>query len=168
MSLWTPPYNQARALRQIHKALTAKGWGVATGESLTAGLISGALASQSGSSAYLRGGVAAYTLDAKVNLLGVDRELAASCNCVSNEVAIQMVLGVQKAFGVECAIAVTGYAEPFQSVRPHAFYAILCKGAMATGIVNGGLMGRNAMRKKVVEVTLCELAAMLKAYDEAG
>jgi|SRR3989344_1783157 len=151
-------------LQVIHKILTQKNWTISTAESLTAGWISATLASQSGSSAYLRGGVTAYTLDAKVALLGVDRDMAIKCNCVSSETALQMALGARKVFGTECVIAVTGYAEkpvtPYEG--PFVHYVVLCRDKTVVGVVQGGFRSRNQVRRLVVNVTLRVLVDVLR------
>ncbi len=155
------------ALATIHRLAIEHGLGVATAESLTAGMIASALANTSGSSAYLRGGIAAYTIDAKVALLAVDREMAASCNCVSSTVAVQMAFGAQQAFnGADLVIAVTGYAEPWPEggvTKAYAEYAILCRGALSTGQVDLDGLTRGAARQTMTTHTLCKLACWLEA-----
>lgn len=150
-----------QALDIIHEYLKAKNWSVSTAESLTAGLIASTLASRSGSSAYLRGGIVAYTLEAKVILLGVDPEGAVACNCVSPQVAHQMARGVQERLHTECAIAVTGYAEPHQGRAPHAYYMVVCGPRVKSGLIEGAPLGRNEMRDRVAQTTLAILAQML-------
>ena len=83
-------------------------------ESITGGRIQAEFTSKSGSSAYFMGGVCAYSLDAKVEILGCDRLVAKACNCVSQEIANQMAEGAQKIFKTDVAIATTGYVEPFE------------------------------------------------------
>ncbi|WP_210498793.1 CinA family protein [Vibrio crassostreae] len=83
-------------------------------ESITGGRIQADFTSKSGSSAYFMGGVCAYSLDAKVEILGCDRLVAKACNCVSQETANQMAGGAQKIFKTDVAIATTGYVEPFE------------------------------------------------------
>jgi len=159
--------NRQAALATIHQLALEHGLGVATAESLTAGMIASALADTSGSSAYLRGGIVAYTIDAKVALLGVDRERAKSCNCVSSNVAVQMALGAQQTFnGAELVIAVTGYAEPWPEGgvdKAYAEYAILCRGSLSTGQIDLDGLGRWAARYAVATRTLCELAGLMEA-----
>lgn len=149
------------ALQVIHRVLIEEKWTIATAESLTAGMIAAELASQSGSSAYLRGGIVAYTLDTKVQLLGVDRDEAAACNCVSPEVAMAMAHGARKQFGADCVIAVTGYAEPHEGQDPAAHFVILCASAFITGTVLCSDLSRNEMRRRVTRHLLEALAEML-------
>jgi len=158
--------DQTMALDILHRVAKANGLKVATAESLTAGLISATIAEKSGCSAYHQGGIVAYNIDAKVNLLGVDRELAQACNCVSAAVATQMALGARQAFGANLVIAVTGYAEPWPDggvEEPYAHYAILCGSAGSTGVIQLADMGRQEAREEVTTRTLCELAAMAES-----
>jgi len=151
-----------QTLRYVHNKLTAKNLTVATAESLTAGMIAATLADQSGASAYLRGGIVAYTLDAKVDFLGVQREEAAACNCVSREVAKQMALGAREKFKVDYALAVTGYAEPGEHEEPFAHFAIAWSGGVLPGTVPGEGLTRNAMRRRVTLKVLQALAWLLR------
>ncbi|MEL6345337.1 MAG: CinA family protein [Myxococcota bacterium] len=105
------------------------GWTVAVAESLTAGRLQASIGAVSGASAYFLGGMTTYTIDQKVNLLGVDREHAASVDCVSPKVAREMVMGVRKRFGADVSAATTGYAEPPKPGRdPMAHIAIDVRG----------------------------------------
>lgn len=149
-------------MKDLHHILLTKKLTVATAESLTAGMIAAELASLSGSSAYFRGGIVAYNLAAKVDLLGVDAALAASCDCVSAEVADQMALGVQRRFQTDCAIAVTGYAErPANLGGPFANYTLLYGERRLTGVVHGGMRSRNSVRRFVTRMVLRHLVLLV-------
>ena len=167
--LWTNWESRGKALEALHEMLPALGWKVATAESLTAGMIASTFANLSGSSAYLLGGIAAYSLDMKVNLLGVDRELAESCNCVSDAVAMQMALGAQERTGAECVLAVTGYAEPWLEggvKQPFAHYAILCNGKTYQSTLTIKGAGRWSFRAYLTTVVICRFATMVKGFHE--
>jgi PncC family amidohydrolase len=96
----------------LHKILIERKLTIACAESLTVGGVARHLGENSGSSAYFQGGIVAYNIDHKANILGVDRENAEACNCVSKQTAIEMVYGVMKLFDSDVGIATTGYAEP--------------------------------------------------------
>lgn len=150
-------------IEDLHALLIKKKLTIATAESLTAGMIAAELASLSGSSAYLRGGVVAYNLDAKVSLLGVDRAMAEACNCVSAAMALQMAQGARKQFGTDCAIAVTGYAEPHAGGEPFAHYVLLYKDQeVVSGIILGGDRSRNRMRRLVTNAVIDEMFRLLE------
>jgi len=96
-----------KKLMQAHPGLTL---GVA--ESLTGGHLQARVAAESGASAYFMGGVTAYTIARKVDLLGVNRAKAKACNGVSGEVARQMARGACKLMKCNLGVSTTGYAEP--------------------------------------------------------
>jgi nicotinamide-nucleotide amidase len=81
-------------------------------ESCSGGLLAARLSAVPGASAYLRGGVVAYSNEAKIDLLGVPAELIASRGAVSPEVAEAMARGARERFAAEVGVAITGIAGP--------------------------------------------------------
>jgi len=146
--------------------LLRTGMTIATAESLTAGNLGALIASVSGSSAYFLGGDIVYNIDQKVGRLGVGREHAASCNCVSAQVAREMAAGCRQALRADIALATTGYAEPWyeESVlkhHAHAYYAINMRGVVLEGMVGGGDRGRVEMQMYVARRVLERLVQFL-------
>lgn len=92
--------------------LTALGTSVATGESLTAGLVCAALAEVPGASAVLRGGVTTYASDLKARVLGVDAGVLADGGPVQERVALAMAAGAAALLGADVGVATTGVAGP--------------------------------------------------------
>ena len=85
---------------------------IATAESCTAGLVAARLTDLPGSSAYVAGGVVAYSNDAKSGLLDVDPALIEAHGAVSEPVAEAMAEGALRRFGADTAVAITGIAGP--------------------------------------------------------
>ena len=85
---------------------------IAVAESCTGGLMAARLTERPGSSAYFIGGVVAYSNDAKVSLVGVDRALIDRVGAVSNEVADALAEGAIERFGADIGIGITGIAGP--------------------------------------------------------
>jgi nicotinamide-nucleotide amidase len=81
-------------------------------ESCTAGLLAARLTDRPGASAWFRGGVVAYSNEAKSELLGVDPALIERHGAVSPEVAEAMAEGALERFGADVACSVTGVAGP--------------------------------------------------------
>ena len=98
--------------RSAVEALKARGWTVATAESLTGGMIAAQLVNIPGASDAVRGGFVTYQSVAKTMLLGVPAETIARCNAVSAEVAKAMAQGARERLGVDVAVSATGLAGP--------------------------------------------------------
>ena len=96
----------------VHDALRARGATIAVAESLTGGLLGGALTGVAGSSATFRGGVIAYATELKASLLGVDPALLARHGAVHPEVAAEMASGVAARLQATYGLATTGVAGP--------------------------------------------------------
>lgn len=91
--------------------LRARSWTIATGESLTAGLVASELAEVAGCSDVLRGGVIAYQVDVKETVLGVS-EGAISQGVVSEQVALELAQGAARTLGARVGVGTTGAAGP--------------------------------------------------------
>ncbi|MGH8777189.1 MAG: nicotinamide-nucleotide amidohydrolase family protein, partial [Jiangellaceae bacterium] len=92
--------------------LLSAGATAATAESLTGGLLAGALVSVPGASAVLRGGVVAYATDLKAALLDVPHALLDRHGPVAAETAAAMAEGVRLRCGSTFGVATTGVAGP--------------------------------------------------------
>jgi nicotinamide-nucleotide amidase len=85
---------------------------VAVAESCTGGLMAARLTDRAGSSAYVLGGVTAYSNEAKVGLVGVPVELIERFGAVSEEVGRALAAGAVARFGASFGIGITGIAGP--------------------------------------------------------
>jgi len=90
----------------------ARGLTVATAESCTGGLVSGALTEIAGSSDVVDRAFVTYSNAAKVAMLGVSQATLDSVGAVSAETAREMVSGLLKAAGTSLGVSVTGIAGP--------------------------------------------------------
>lgn len=85
---------------------------VAVAESCTGGLMTARLTDRAGSSAYVLGGVTAYSNEAKVAHVGVPASLIERFGAVSEEVARALAAGAVSRFGASLGIGITGIAGP--------------------------------------------------------
>jgi nicotinamide-nucleotide amidase len=100
------------SLREIFQFLNKNHLKIAFAESITGGAISDRFVSVAGASQIFDGSVVAYSNKAKHKLLGVNPKTISSFGVVSSQVAEEMLVGVQKLFDCNCAIATTGFAGP--------------------------------------------------------
>lgn len=96
----------------VGEACRAAGVKIALGESCTGGLVGHVITEAAGASAYLRGGVVAYSDEAKATLLDVPAAALSEHGAVSAQVAIAMAAGARARFGADVGLAVTGISGP--------------------------------------------------------
>ena len=98
--------------KEINEIMWREHKTLSTAESCTAGRIASVITAVPGSSSYYKGGLVCYNNEIKENLLGVDGKVIEEQTPVCEEVVRQMVLGANKLFGTDYAVAVSGYAGP--------------------------------------------------------
>lgn len=92
--------------------LVSRSLTIAVAESCTGGLLAQRLTNVPGSSAYFREGIVAYSNEAKVERLGVDRVLIEQFGAVSTEVAEAMAAGIRSRARTDLGVSITGIAGP--------------------------------------------------------
>ncbi|MFI3279353.1 MAG: competence/damage-inducible protein A [Rikenellaceae bacterium] len=105
-------YESASIEELVHEKLIASEQTLAVAESCTGGNIAAKFTALAGASAYFECGVVSYSNQAKESILGVNHSTLAEYGAVSEQVALEMALGVQKISGADFAIATTGIAGP--------------------------------------------------------
>ena len=117
-------------LATIRESLVPLTRSIACAESVTVGNVQRILAATSGASDFFLGGITTYNIDQKVRHLGIDREHASSCDCVSERVVVEMAHGACRLFDADYAVATTGYAEPYPAAsvdKAFAYAAIVSR-----------------------------------------
>lgn len=144
---------------EVVAALLGRGETVATAESLTGGLLAGAITGVAGSSAVYIGGVVSYATRAKEELLAVPLELVVEEGVVSAACAESMARGVRRLLGTAYGVSTTGVAGP-DTQDGKAVGTVYVGLASAAGCwsVELHLDGdRAAIRAATVEAALTEL-----------
>jgi nicotinamide-nucleotide amidase len=85
---------------------------IATAESCTGGLLAARLTDPAGASDYMKGGIVAYSNEAKVSLAGVPQELIDGHGAVSAEAAQALAEGARSRLHADVGVGVTGVAGP--------------------------------------------------------
>lgn len=101
----------------IGEALLGRGAKVAVAETTAGGLISARLLSVPGASGWFERGVVAYSGPAKIDGLGVDREVLREYGAVSKEAVAAMAESMRRLADVEYGVAESGIAGPQGSRR---------------------------------------------------
>jgi nicotinamide-nucleotide amidase len=153
--------------QQIASLLAGKRIGL--GESCTAGLLAARLTEIPGSSAYVAGGVVAYSNEAKVNLLGVPAELIQRHGAVSPEVGEAMADGALSRFDAELGIGVTGIAGPDggSEEKPVGYVCICVKRSDGTAIARDVVLpgDREEIRDRSTTLAMHLLRRLLLGED---
>lgn len=106
------PLTPGTAAADVVAALAERRQTVATAESLTAGLVSAAIAGVAGASTVLRGGLVVYATDLKATLAGVPQEVLDGGGPVTPETAQALAAGARLRCGATWGIGLTGVAGP--------------------------------------------------------
>ena len=110
MSLF--PADLIEAAEAVLAGARAKGWRIATAESCTGGLVAALLTEIASSSDVFDRGFITYSNHAKVDLLGVPKDVLLAHGAVSEPTARAMAAGALERAKVQLTVAVTGVAGP--------------------------------------------------------
>ncbi|MDZ7331304.1 MAG: CinA family protein [candidate division KSB1 bacterium] len=93
-------------------ALKERSLTIATAESCTGGLIAKLLTDIAGASEVFIGGVVCYSNEMKMKWLGVKQQTLDQHGAVSHNTVAELLDGIVRQTGADCAIAVSGIAGP--------------------------------------------------------
>ncbi len=97
---------------RVGEALRSKSLTVCSAESCTGGLVMHRLTNIAGSSAYVIGGIVAYSNQVKQALLNVKQGTLMAYGAVSEQTASEMALGARALLKTDIAVSITGIAGP--------------------------------------------------------
>ena len=98
--------------QELSEILVTNGLTISVAESCSGGSLSQALTSIPGASSYFDCGYITYSNQSKTEMLGVDIQTIKTFGAVSEEVAFEMVIGVDTRSHSDIAVSVTGVAGP--------------------------------------------------------
>ena len=147
----------AELLLRKHKTLTVA-------ESCSGGLLSDLITDIPGSSEYYKGGITAYSLLAKEEILGLPAELLQKEGAVSDVIAVEMAKSVRKLLDSDFGIGITGLAGPDrdESRKPVGLVFIAVADQQenrCTQYTFGG--GRRAVKERSAQLALNLIRLML-------
>ena len=149
------------------RRLEARGETLAVAESLTGGLLSSAIVDVPGASAVFRGGIVAYQLPMKTELLHVPAALLEEHGAVSAPVAEAMAGGVKSALEASWSIATTGVAgpdpDPDSGLAPGTVVIAVASPSGTVASTEWAFEGnRQEIRANSVEKAIAELISALE------
>ena len=101
--------NEAQVLSEL---LVANGLTISVAESCTGGALSHTITGIPGASSYFDCGYITYSNQSKTEMLGVDIQAIKTYGAVSEEVALEMVIGLATKSHSDVAVSITGVAGP--------------------------------------------------------
>ena len=96
----------------VGELLAGRGWTIGVAESCTGGLLLSRLTDVPGSSAWVTGGVVAYSNAMKSLFADVPPELMQAHGAVSEPVAVALAEGIRARAGAQIGVGITGIAGP--------------------------------------------------------
>lgn len=105
-------YDKEDIIEILIDLLNEEGKTIGIAESCTGGYLSHRFTRIKGASNYYKGGITAYSNQAKINVLGVDKDKIEAHGAVSKEVVEEMAINSLSLFDADYSIATTGIAGP--------------------------------------------------------
>lgn len=149
-------------MQELIALLKAKNLTIGSCESFTAGLFCASLASVSGASAVLKGGIVTYATCIKTDVVHVDAEIVEQYGVISKECAIEMAKKAKQLLDVDICVSFTGNAGPsaMEGKPAGEVYCAIAYGKDITGYKLQIKEERNKVREEAVRIMcqkLCEL-----------
>jgi nicotinamide-nucleotide amidase len=157
-------------LDRLAQRITSHRLSLATAESCTGGLLAAAIVSHPGVSKGFERGFVTYSVDAKCELLGLERHHVEECEGVSADIACAMARAAVRESKADLAAAVTGFAGPRQGEEEVGLVhvAVASKRECVHRELHLGDIGREAVCEKAVATSLQMLIAQADAGDDGA
>lgn len=140
---------------EVIATLRRRGETICTVESLTGGLLCAHLTEVPGASDVVRGGIVAYTIDAKRDVVAVDPDLLAEHGAVSGAAAEALAAKARDIFSATWAISTTGVAGPAeQEGKPVGTVFVTLAGPASETLTLRLAGDRHAIREQTCESAL--------------
>ena len=85
---------------------------LSTVESVTGGKLSNSIIKKAGASKFFKGSLVTYSIESKINILQIDKDLMYKFSPVSKEISYEMVKSGKKILNTDYCISTTGNAGP--------------------------------------------------------
>ena len=156
-------YDDDTPERALAQALTEKGLTLATMESCTGGLLASNITDEPGSSGYFRGGIVAYSNEAKI-ANGAPPEVIEAHGAISPETAEAMAEAARRSLNADIGVGITGVAGPAEQ-EGKAVGTVFAAISLESRVKNVALRlppRRAVVKYRSVTTVLVELCRLLK------
>lgn len=159
------PSVDASAVRDLAAALEGTELKIATAESCTGGQLAAHFARDADLGSHLERGFVVYSIDAKCELLGIERRLAERCEGVTPEVTAAMAEGALAHSHAQLAVGVTGFCGPQEQDEEVGLLYVATAGAQGTKIEEHHLgdIGRETVLDGAVAIALAMLTDAVRS-----
>jgi nicotinamide-nucleotide amidase len=158
--------------QQVAKLLRERGLQLGLAESCSGGMLAARITNPPGASDYFKGGIVAYSYEAKERLLGVPKEVLDTYGAVSPECAEAMAKGAIEALGADVAVSITGIAGPSGGTeeKPVGYVCFNARLADGTAVARDPVIpgGRHDIRERSALVAMHMLRNLLGEGEEAS
>lgn len=147
------------AARDLAAALQGTDLKITTAESCTGGQLAAHFARDENLGSHLERGFVVYSIDAKCELLGIERDLAERCEAVTAEVTAAMAEGALAHSHAQVAVAITGFCGPQEKDEEVGLLYVATAGAQGIKIEEHHLgdIGREVVLDGAVAIALTML-----------
>lgn len=143
-------------VEQLGEVILPRKWKVASAESCTGGLIACSIVGDIVASGAFERGFVVYSVDAKCELLGLERKRVSECGGVARDIAEAMARAALSRSHADLAVATTGFAGPRETDEEVGlvYVSAASKRGVRSRTLRLGDIGRDAVNSKAVEVSL--------------
>jgi nicotinamide-nucleotide amidase len=156
-----------RHMHRLAAALAGSELRWAIAESCTGGQLAALMAREAALGPHLERGFVVYSIDAKCEMLGVDRADAERCGAVNAEVVEAMAAGALANGPADFAIAVTGFCGPREKNEEVGLVHLACatrEGRRFAQEYHFGDLGRSAVLDHAVAAALAMMTEAVVAH----
>jgi len=151
-----PSETVSRLVTRLGEAVKQDCTSLATAESCTGGQLSAAIVADPKVSGALERGFVVYSLDAKCELLDLERDRVEQCQGVSEDIARAMAVAALHRSHADLAVAITGFAGPREGEEEVGLVHVATAGGKGARHreLHLGDVGREAVCERAVIVAL--------------
>ena len=124
---------------------------LSTVESVTGGKLSNSIIKKAGASKFFKGSLVTYSIESKINILQIDKDLIYKFSPVSKEISYEMVKSGKKILNTDYCISTTGNAGPSTNDHFSKVGQIFISIATPQKIITEQL-SLNGSREEIIEI----------------